>query len=61
MKQSMVPLDNRLQWVNVKQKSFRQIKGYSGIIKQIQELFRYIQAYLEPYVTLTYLKLCPEP
>ena len=41
----------------VKQKPFRQIQAHSGIIRHIQELFRHIQAYLEPCVTLTYLKL----
>ena len=39
----MVPLDEESQWVNVKQKSFRQIKAHSAIIKHIQELFRHIQ------------------
>ena len=53
----MVHLDKGLQWVNVKQKPFRQIQAHSGIIRHIQELFRYIQAYLEPCITLTYLKL----
>ena len=28
----MVPLDKVLQWVNVKQKAFRQIKANSGIV-----------------------------
>ena len=32
----MVPLDKELQWVNVKQKPFRQIYAYSGIIICIQ-------------------------
>ena len=53
----MVPLDKGLQWVNVKQKPFRQIQAHSGIIRHIQELFRHIQAHLEPCVTLTCLKL----
>ena len=35
-KRSMIPLDNELQWVNVKQKPFRQIQAHSGIIKRIQ-------------------------
>ena len=52
----MVPLDKELQWVNVKQKPFKQIQAHSGIIRHIQELFRHIQAHLEPCVTLTYLK-----
>ena len=38
----MVPLDKELQWVNVKQKPFRQIQNHSGIIKYIQELFWHI-------------------
>ena len=53
----MVPLDKGLQWVNEKQKPSRQIQTHSGIIRHIQELFRHIQAYLEPCLTLTYLKL----
>ena len=52
----MVPLDNRLKWVNVKQKPFRQIQAHSGIIWDIQELFRHIQAHSEPCVTLSYLE-----
>ena len=40
-----------------KPKTFRQIYAYSGIIGHIQELFRHIQAYLEPFVTLEYLEL----
>ena len=43
----MVPLNKGLQWVNVKQKPFRHNQTYRGII----------QAYLEPCVTLTYLRL----
>ena len=58
----MVPLNKALQWVNVKQKPFRPIMAHSGIIKHIQELFRHIQPYLEPCLTLTYLKLVyPKP
>ena len=58
----MVPLDKALQCVNVKQKPFRPIMAHSGIIKHIQELFRHIQPYLEPCLTLTYLKLVyPKP
>ena len=53
----MVPLDNGLQRVNVKQKPFRQTEVHSGIIRHVQELFRHIQKYLEPCLTLTYLKL----
>ena len=49
----MVPLDKELQWVNVKEKPFRQILTYSDLIKHIQELFRHTQnptlAYLEPW------------
>ena len=52
----MVPLDKGLQWINVKQKPFRQVLAHSGIIKHIQELFRPIQAYSEPCVTLEYLE-----
>ena len=44
----MVPLDKGLQQVNVKQKPFRQIQEYLGIIRYIQESFKHIQAYLEP-------------
>ena len=33
----MAPLDKELQWVNVKQKPFRQIQAHSGIIKRIQK------------------------
>ena len=51
-KQSMVPLDKGLQWVNVKQKPFRHIQANSGIIRHIQEFFRHIQAYSEACVTL---------
>ena len=50
----MIPLDKELQWVNVKQKPFRQIQAHSGIIRHIQELFRHIQAYSQPCVTLAY-------
>ena len=32
----MISLDKKLQWVNVKQKSFRQIQAQLGIIKRIQ-------------------------
>ena len=39
----MVPLDKELQWVNVKQKLFRQIYAHSGIIRHIQEMFRHIE------------------
>ena len=46
-KQSVVPLDKGLQWVNVKQKIFRQIQTHPRII----------QEYSEPCITLTYLKL----
>ena len=31
----MVPLDKELQWVNVKQKPFRQTLAYSGIMRHI--------------------------
>ena len=34
----MIPLDKELQWVNVKQKPFRQIQAHSGTIKRIQTL-----------------------
>ena len=50
----MVPLDKGLQWVNVKQKPFRQIKAHSGIIRHIEALFRHAQTYLEPCATLIY-------
>ena len=50
----MVHLDKGLQWVNVKQKPFRQIQAHSGIIRHIQELFRHIQNLV---LTLTYSKL----
>ena len=52
----MFPLDKGLQWVNVKQKPFRQIWAHLGIIK-------HIQAYLEPSVTLIYFitVVYPEP
>ena len=53
----MVPLNKKFQWVNVKQKPFRQVQAHSAIIWHIQELFSHIQAYLEHCVTLTYLKL----
>ena len=53
----MVPLDKGLQWLNVKQKPFRQVQAHSGIIRDIQKFFRHIQAYLKPCVTLTYLIL----
>ena len=56
-KQPMVPLDKGLQWVNVKQKLFRQIQAHSATIRDIQELFRHIQAYSESCVTPT----CLEP
>ena len=52
----MVPLDKRLQGVNVKQKPFRQIQAYSIKIWHIQELFRQIQIYSEPCVTLACLQ-----
>ena len=42
-KRTIVPLDKEFQWVNVKQKPLRKISAHSGIIKHIQELFRYIQ------------------
>ena len=32
----MISLDKKLQWVNVKQKLFRQIQAQLGIIKRIQ-------------------------
>ena len=32
----MIPLDKELQWINIKQKPFRQISAHSGIIKHIQ-------------------------
>ena len=35
-KRSMIPLDQELQWVNVKQKPFRQIWAHLRIIKCIQ-------------------------
>ena len=37
-------------------KPFRQIYAQSGIIRYIQELFRFIQTFAEPCVTLTYLE-----
>ena len=43
----MVPLDKELQWVNVKQKPFRQISAHSGMIKHIQATGTL--AYLEPW------------
>ena len=52
----MVPLEKGLQWVNVKQKPFREIQAHSGIIGHIQKLFRDIQAYSEPCVTLACLE-----
>ena len=33
---------------------FTHIPAHSGIIRHIQELFRHIQAYSEPFVTLGY-------
>ena len=33
----MIPLDQELQLVNVKQKLFRQVEAHSGIIKHIQK------------------------
>ena len=51
----MDPLDKGLRWLNVKQKPFRQFYPHSGKIRHIPELFRYIQAYSEPFVTLTCL------
>ena len=51
----MVPLDKELQWVNVKQKPFRQILAHSGMIKHIQAT-GIIQAYSKPCVTLAYLE-----
>ena len=36
---------------------FRCIQAYLGVIRHIQELYRYIEAYLEPGVTLAF----PEP
>ena len=39
----MVSLDKELEWLNVKQKPFRQTEAHSGIIKHIQELFRHFQ------------------
>ena len=63
-------VDKRLQLENLKQNTFRRIwaylriflhiqvyshiQAYSGIIRLIRELFRYIQACLEPCVTLAY-------
>ena len=32
----MIPVDKELQWINAKQKPFRQIQAYSGLIKLIQ-------------------------
>ena len=55
----MVPLDKGLQYVNVKQKPFTQIQVHSCKIRHIQELFRYIQAYFEPCVTMTLREKCP--
>ena len=53
----MFPLsDKELKWVNVKLKPFRQIQGSSGIIRLIQKLFRHVQAYSEPCVTVIYVK-----
>ena len=65
-------VDKRLQLENLKQNTFRRIwaylriflhiqvyshiQAYSGIIRLIRELFRYIQACLEPCVTLAYSK-----
>ena len=50
----MVPLDKGLQWVNLKQKPLRQILG---TFRHNQTYPEIIQAYLEPCLTLTYLKL----
>ena len=32
----MIPLGKELQWVNVKQKPFRQIEAHSDIMKRLQ-------------------------
>ena len=50
----MISLDKGLQWVNVKQKPFRE--AHSGIIRHIQRLFRHIQAYSEPCIFPAYLE-----
>ena len=50
----MVPLDKGLQWVNLKQKLLRQILG---TFRHNQTYPEIIQAYLQPCLTLTYLKL----
>ena len=52
----MVPPDNELQWVNVKQNPFIQIQAHSAIIRHVQELFRHIQAYSKPCITLAYFE-----
>ena len=44
------------------QKPFRPTMAHSGIVRQIQELFRHVEAYLELCLILPYLKLVyPEP
>ena len=53
----MVPGDKGLQWVDVKQKPFRQIKVHPVIIRHMQELLRHIQVYSEPCVTVAFLEL----
>ena len=50
----MVPSDKELQWVNVKQTEFIRIWVHSGKIRHTQELFRSIQSYSKPCVTLVY-------
>ena len=39
----MVPLDRELQWVNLKQKPFRNTEAHPGIVRYIQEIFTHIQ------------------
>ena len=50
----MTPLDKELEWVNAKQKPFRQIQAHSGMIR--------IKAYSIPCVNLTQQsRVYPEP
>ena len=51
----MVPLDKGLQWVN--KKKTKSIQTNLGTFSHNQTHPGIIQAYLKPYVTLTYLKL----
>ena len=46
----------QFRYIHAYPRIFRHIHTSSGIIKHIQELFKQIQAYSEPFVTLTYLE-----